>query len=324
MSRVVKVDQGDYVIKVRNNGSILLDPGSNGMVTITGNLNVMGAATEVNTQSLSVTDNIILLNNGETGAGVTVGTSGIEIERGTLNNAQILWNEAVVHYDPAMQDNVSGTFVARLADSNLTGLQLSTVVSGPYGLVFDLGNVASPLKIANSLNYETRVLDTNDIPNRKFVTDYVQASGGFAVVDSIRWPLTGSPTNRATVDSNSIDFIINSTLKGTFTSAGLDVNNVRLSGDTVTNTNAVNNLTLTSTNNNVEVKSIINLDNLEALSGSYSTSVVAGTTKIYTTASEGPGRTGIFFVNNSTYSGNAYNNDELVSKNRAVLLSILL
>jgi hypothetical protein len=46
--------------------------------------------------------------------------------------------------------------------------------------------------------------------------------------------------------------------------------------------------------------------------------------KIYSKASEGAGRTGIYFTSNNAYGATAYNNDELVSKNRAVLLSILL
>ena len=51
---------------------------------------------------------------------------------------------------------------------------------------------------------------------------------------------------------------------------------------------------------------------------------VSGATKLYSKSTEGAGRTGIYFVNNVTYGGLAYNRDELVSKNRAVLLSILL
>jgi hypothetical protein len=54
------------------------------------------------------------------------------------------------------------------------------------------------------------------------------------------------------------------------------------------------------------------------------TVAVATATQIYTKAAEGPGRSGIYFTNDTAYGAAAYNNDELVSKNRAVLLSILL
>ncbi len=324
MSRVVKVNQGDYIIQTKLDGNIILDIGPAGVVTVTGNLTVLGNQTSVGTTNLDVSDNIILLNSGETGAGVTIGTSGIEIDRGSLNNAQILWNESIVHYDPVADGNVSGTFTARLKGGSLTGLQVSTLVSGPTNLMFDMGSSTNVLRIVNSTNYESRVLNTNDIPNRKFITDYVQANGGYAVVDNIRWPLTGTATTKVTVDSNSIDFVVNSTLKAIITTAGLNVNNVLVSGDQITNTSGSANLVLTATNNNVEVKSIVNLDQIETLSGAYDTTVVPGTTKIYSSGTEGPGRSGIYFVNNSVYGNATYNNDELVSKNRAVLLSILL
>ena len=323
MSRIVKVNQGDYVIQTRSGGDIVLDTGYTGLVTITGDLNVLGATTTVGTSNLVVSDNIILLNSGETGNGVTLQTAGVEVDRGLLNNAQILWNETIVHYDPVASANVNGTFVLRVKNGNVSGIQVSTVVAGPADLAFDMGSSTNVLKIVNSTNYESRVLSTNDIPNRKFVTDYVSATGGTANVTNIHYPLTGSQQSSVTATSTTIDFVINSTLKARINSAGLNVNNVQVAGDQITNTGA-NNLLLTSTNNNVEVKAVFNLDNLEALSGSYDTTVVAGKTKLYTSQTEGPGRTGIYFVNNSVYGNAVYNNDELVSKNRAVLLSILL
>ncbi len=323
MSRIVKVNQGDYVIQTRSGGDIILDTGDTGLVTITGDLNVLGGTTTVGTSNLVVSDNIISLNVGETGAGVTLGTSGFEVDRGTLNNAQLLWNESVIHYDPVADANVAGTFVARIKNANITGLQVSTVVAGPADLTFDLGSSANVLRIVNSTNYEARVLSTNDIPNRKFVTDYVSATGGSANVTNIHYPLTGSPVASVTATATTIDFVINSTLKARINSAGLNVNNVQISGDQITNTGA-SNLLLTSTNNKVEFKSVVSLDNIESLSGSYSVAVESGTTKLYSSATEGPGRTGIYFVNNTPYGSSAQNGDELVSKNRAVLLSILL
>lgn len=47
---------------------------------------INGGATEVNTTNLSITDNEIILNNGETGNGVSLGYSGIRIKRGGVNH----------------------------------------------------------------------------------------------------------------------------------------------------------------------------------------------------------------------------------------------
>ena len=65
-----------------------------GDVIVTGDLTVSGTTTTVNTTELLVEDNLITLNSGETAAGVTAGTAGIEIERGTLTNTVIRWNES--------------------------------------------------------------------------------------------------------------------------------------------------------------------------------------------------------------------------------------
>lgn len=62
-------------------------------IVLDGNLTVMGSTTSVETINSTVKDNIIILNNGETGAGVTAGTAGIEVERGSLDNTTLTYNE---------------------------------------------------------------------------------------------------------------------------------------------------------------------------------------------------------------------------------------
>jgi hypothetical protein len=319
MSRVVKVNNGDYIIQAQDGGNIVLDIGPAGTVTVTGNLTVVGNSTSINTQNLNVSDNIILLNQGETGDGVTVGTSGLEIDRGIENDALVLWNESVNHYDPILAQNVAGTFVFSLKNSGLTGIQTSTITNGVSNLIFDMQNSNYVLSIANSTNYSQNVLNSNDIPNRKFVTDYVSASGGTANTSNIHYPLVlnnSNPLTSVTAGSTTIDFVVNQALKAQISSSGVKVNNILLSGDTVSDVSS-NNLILTAFNNNVEVGGIINLDNVESLLNTYSTTAVANTTKVYSSATAGPGRTGIYFSN----TGNA---DELMSRRRAVLLSILL
>ena len=63
-------------------------------VTIGGNLTVNGATTIISTNTLQVQDNIIELNIDEVGSGVTANVSGIEVERGTLTNHQMVFQES--------------------------------------------------------------------------------------------------------------------------------------------------------------------------------------------------------------------------------------
>jgi hypothetical protein len=62
-----------------------------GKLTVTGDLQVDGTTTTLNTETLAVEDNIVLLNKNVTGTPST--NAGIEVERGTSDNASITWNE---------------------------------------------------------------------------------------------------------------------------------------------------------------------------------------------------------------------------------------
>src|SRR5210317_1203525 len=75
----------DYKIKTRSGGEITLDVGpssGSGVVRVTASLIVEGQTTTVNSQELAVQDNMITLNAGETGNGVTLNVSGLEVDRG--------------------------------------------------------------------------------------------------------------------------------------------------------------------------------------------------------------------------------------------------
>ena len=60
-------------------------------LTVSGNLTVSGTTTSINTEILTVDDNIIVLNNNVTASPTE--NSGIEIERGTSANVSLRWNE---------------------------------------------------------------------------------------------------------------------------------------------------------------------------------------------------------------------------------------
>ena len=60
-------------------------------LTVIGNLTVNGTTTTLNTETLSVEDNIVILNSGVTGSPTT--NAGIEVERGTSTNVSLVWNE---------------------------------------------------------------------------------------------------------------------------------------------------------------------------------------------------------------------------------------
>lgn len=64
-----------------------------GDMVISGDLTVNGTVTNVNSTDLEIEDNLILLNKGELGSGVSAIYSGIEIDRGLATNYQIVFSD---------------------------------------------------------------------------------------------------------------------------------------------------------------------------------------------------------------------------------------
>jgi len=86
-------------------------------MTITGNLTVSGTQTTVNSVDTAINDRVIVLNDGESSAGVSGGTSGIEVDRGTSTNARFVYDEAT---DAWQLDQGSGSLVPVV--QSVTGL----------------------------------------------------------------------------------------------------------------------------------------------------------------------------------------------------------
>ena len=89
------ISAGNIELTSNPGGTITINTGTaSGTTIVTGDLNVLGTTTTVSSVNLNVANNLILINDGEVGAGVTLILSGIEIDRGSLPNAQIIWDES--------------------------------------------------------------------------------------------------------------------------------------------------------------------------------------------------------------------------------------
>lgn len=64
-----------------------------GNLTVTGNLTVNGTNTVVNSTTVTTKDNIILVNSGEVGSGVSSGKAGIQVDRGDMADYQMVFDE---------------------------------------------------------------------------------------------------------------------------------------------------------------------------------------------------------------------------------------
>lgn len=89
--------------KLKNSGGIfeLRDNSDNAYtdlilnnITIKGNVTQEGSSFITEAETVEVSDNILLLNRGEVGSGVTKGISGIQVDRGDLTDYQFIFDES--------------------------------------------------------------------------------------------------------------------------------------------------------------------------------------------------------------------------------------
>ncbi|SVD53779.1 uncharacterized protein METZ01_LOCUS406633, partial [marine metagenome] len=106
-------------------------------VAITGNLVVTGATTTITTTNTAITDNVIILNKDEAGAGVTAGTAGVEIERGSVDNASLIWDEATDKFILKL-----GAGIASL-QANATTVSSLTMGAVTISAILDEDNMAT-------------------------------------------------------------------------------------------------------------------------------------------------------------------------------------
>lgn len=80
---------------------------STGDLTVQGDLFVNGTQTIVDTASLAVTDNEVVVNNGEAGAGVTAGIAGIRVDRGSLPDARLIFDDSTDQWKIGIEGSLS-------------------------------------------------------------------------------------------------------------------------------------------------------------------------------------------------------------------------
>ena len=107
-----------------------------GDVAIGGSLTVTGTVTTVNSETIELADNILLLNSNALGNASQSG--GIEVERGDDLNVQLLWDETNDRWSVGAEDFKAATFIG-----NLTGDVTGTVSSLANHDTADLSETAT-------------------------------------------------------------------------------------------------------------------------------------------------------------------------------------
>jgi hypothetical protein len=120
-----------------------------------GNLTVNGTTVTLNTETLNVEDNKITLNYGVTGAPTL--DSGVEVERGSDNNVELRWNEAVdrwetttdgIVYTALPNQELDTNSTAEFAAVQTTGIQIGVAASHT---IDNSGPETTPITIAEDV-----------------------------------------------------------------------------------------------------------------------------------------------------------------------------
>ena len=174
-----------------NGSSISMDASSIGLtgnttvnnLTITGNLNVSGTTTTVNSQNLEVKDNIIEINKGETGAGVSKGTAGIKIDRGGNPDFFIIYDESDTKLKAGLEENVKSIateeYVTGITDNKLDS---SATATSAEKLTTSAGSATQPIYFSNGVPVNTTYTLGASVPaNAKFTDTTYTASDGVSI-----------------------------------------------------------------------------------------------------------------------------------------------
>ena len=323
MSKILNTS-GNYTIKVADAGTIKLDTGiSVGQVLLTGNLVVNGTQTTVNSTEMSVNDNIIVINAGESGSGITLNEAGLRIERGSQADVQFLFNESIVWNDPVSNTTKTGAFVLKDESGGNIGLEVRSISTGG-GDLFLINAGTGVISVSGTNNYETQVTDDDDVPNKKYVDDFVTTTVNNTDFKKIRdGTITLTDVVVADIESNpgqasNVTVRVDGNTNAIYWDNRTEFHDLRIYDSTIQTTVSTGDLTLSAPgtgsvviDDQLHIKSMPSPDD-----ATVDPLAPADGLRLYVKA-PGIGKTGLFYVNSSNVR------DELLSKNRSLLLSMI-
>lgn len=119
-----------------------------------GNLTVNGTVTTVNTETINLADNIILLNSNA--VGTPTENAGIEVERGSDDNVSLIWNEANDRWELQAND---GNYYAIEYNTGATSYATSIGGSTSTVITHNLNTRDVDVQLYDNTTYETVITD---------------------------------------------------------------------------------------------------------------------------------------------------------------------
>ena len=320
---VVNIPSDNYILKVAPGGTITLDTGTlQGDVIFTGNITVGGSQTIVNSTNLDVQDNIITVNFGETGSGVTLGTAGLRIDRGQASDGALVWDESFTWTDPVTDTSVSGGFVFKNIANTLVGIKTVSINSAG-GDLYLINSGSGVISVTGTNNYEGNVTDDDHIPNKKYVDDEIVS----ALTSTFQRRIEEGSTTKSFVEvrdqevsgvQSVINFELDSVNVGRVFQDRFEIQSLRVADNMIETTVSDADLVLSAPGTGgVKVRDNMTLTSTPAIDDALADPAgPADGLKLYVKNPE-TGGTGLFFKHANTTTG------EIISRKNALLLSML-
>lgn len=313
MSKFVNIPNGDYTVSVQSGGVITLNTGTEtGYVKVTGDLVVEGDTTTVQSENLIVRDNIIELNNGETGAGVTLNTAGVRIDRGTETDVNILFDETLSYNDPITNTNKTGAFTFRDSNNALIGLRVNSISTGGSDLnLINSGN--GVVRVDGTTDYENQVTTDDILTNKKYVDDAIVAGIQTITIKSITQADSKVELSDSSIDGgvSNFEIKIDNNVVATFGPEITEIEGFEFEGNRIRNATSGNEFVLGNFGSApITLESVLKLPNQASVPAVSDGIILYGDTP-------GFGDTGLYYVNTNNKT------DEVVGRNRSLLYSML-
>ena len=315
MSKNLNVNTGNYTIRVPDGNTITLDTGATGTTSVTGNLTIAGTTTTVNSTDLNLKDNIIVINDGETGAGVTLNTSGLRVDRGTEQDATFLFDEQTVHNDPASQTVRYGTFTFKDLSGSIRGILTNSIATGG-GDLYLINSGTGVISVSGTADYETNITEDDDIPNKKYVDDAITTGIQTIQITSVARGNTAVNLFDDSLDNSvsAIRFTVDGNERVLIKNDSTEIESISFQDNLITTTASGADLTLSSNGS-----PFVKIDGLLRLPIQDDSSVVTSSATHVAVYAKDPdkGKTGVWYKNKYDHE------DELISTNRSLLYSML-
>ena len=258
-------------------------------VTIAGNLTVSGTTTTVNSNTVTIGDNILVLNSDE--AGTPSQNAGIEVERGTSTNATLLWNESTDSWMAGVAgsevDLVTTSGTQTLTNKTINGSQL---VSGSVANAALTNSTISGKALGTNLDTLTLAVSGTGLSGSQ--TYNGSSAATFTVTSNATNANTGSTIVARDASGNFSAGTITAALSGNATTAttlatARNINGVSFNGSAdITVTAAAGTLTGSTLASGVTASSLTSVGTLTSLAVGGSTTVTGGGALVRNAASQ--------------------------------------